>query len=98
MSAPVPLPEISAGDPPSPAPKAAPKPSRRPVCRHCGAALIDERMRQTGFCCSGCAYVYRLVHEHGLAGYYDLKDPITVPADAAVFHARDYGWLETAQR
>jgi len=98
MSAPVPLPEISAGDPPSPAPKAAPKPSRRPVCRHCGAALIDERMRQTGFCCSGCAYVYRLVHEHGLAGYYNLKDPITAPADAAVFHARDYGWLEAAQR
>ena len=98
MSVPLPLPDISAGDPPTGAPKAAPKSSRRPVCRHCGAALIDERMRQTGFCCSGCAYVYRLVHEHGLAGYYDLKDPITVPADAAVFHARDYGWLETAQR
>jgi Cu2+-exporting ATPase len=55
-------------------------------------------MRASGFCCSGCAYVYRLVHEHGLAGYYDLKDAITVPADAAVFHARDYGWLEAAQR
>jgi Cu2+-exporting ATPase len=72
--------------------------SKKPVCRHCGAALIDDRMRETGFCCSGCAYVFRLVHEHGLAGYYDLKDAITVPADAAVFQARDYGWLEAAQQ
>jgi len=97
MSISLPLPDVSAGGPPTGEKKAPPRSSRRPVCRHCGAALIDERMRQTGFCCSGCAYVYRLVHEHGLAGYYDLKDPITVPADAAVFHARDYGWLESAQ-
>ena len=70
----------------------------KPLCRHCGAALIDARMRETGFCCSGCAYVYRLVHEHGLGGYYDLKDTVTAPADAAVFQLRDYGWLESAQR
>lgn len=70
----------------------------KPVCRHCGAPLIDERMRETGFCCAGCSYVYRLVHEHGLAGYYRIKDDITTPADAAVFQARDYAWLETAQR
>src|SRR4051812_50156725 len=67
-------------------------------CRHCGVPLIDDRMRESGFCCAGCSYVYRLVHEHGLAGYYHIKDDITAPADAAVFQARDYGWLETAQR
>lgn len=55
-------------------------------------------MTQSGFCCAGCSYVYRLVHENGLAGYYRIKDEITVPADAAVFQARDYGWLEAAQR
>ena len=38
------------------------------------------------------------MHEHGLASYYRIKDDITAPADAAVFQARDYGWLETAQR
>ncbi|MDP3070607.1 MAG: heavy metal translocating P-type ATPase metal-binding domain-containing protein [Opitutaceae bacterium] len=70
----------------------------RPICRHCGAALIDARMRETGFCCAGCSYVFRLVHEHGLAGYYRLKDEVTAPADAAVFQPRDYGWLEAAQR
>lgn len=55
-------------------------------------------MNETGFCCAGCAYVYRLVHEHGLAGYYRIKDDVTVPADTAVFQPRDYGWLESAQQ
>jgi Cu2+-exporting ATPase len=72
--------------------------SGKPVCQHCGAALIDERMRASGFCCSGCSYVYQLVHEHGLAGYYRIKDDITAPADAAVFQPRNYAWLETAQQ
>jgi len=54
-------------------------------------------MRKSGFCCSGCSYVFRLVHEHGLAGYYRIKDDVTTPADAAVFQARDYGWLAAAQ-
>ncbi|MBL9187609.1 MAG: heavy metal translocating P-type ATPase metal-binding domain-containing protein [Opitutaceae bacterium] len=68
------------------------------TCRHCGAALPDARTRETGFCCAGCSYVFRLVHEHGLEGYYGLKDDVTAPADAAVFQPRDYGWLEVAQR
>ena len=68
------------------------------TCRHCGAPLIDARMRESGFCCAGCSYVFRLVHEHGLAGYYRLKDDVTAPADAAVFQPRDYAWLEAAQR
>jgi Cu2+-exporting ATPase len=55
-------------------------------------------MRESGFCCAGCNYVFRLVHEHGLAGYYQIKDDITAPADAAVFQPRDYSWLETTQR
>ncbi len=69
-----------------------------PACRHCGAPLIDERMRASGFCCAGCSYVYRLVHEQGLAGYYQIKDEITAPADPTVFQPRDYGWLESLQR
>src|SRR6187200_2854035 len=74
--------------------RAAPK----PVCRHCGAPLIDARMTESGFCCAGCSYVFRLVHEHGLAGYYRIKDDVTVPADTAVFQPRDYAWLETSQQ
>ncbi|HVU22489.1 MAG TPA: heavy metal translocating P-type ATPase metal-binding domain-containing protein [Opitutus sp.] len=67
------------------------------ACRHCGSPLLDARMRESGFCCAGCAYVHRLVHEHGLAGYYNLKDDITAPADAAVFQPRDFTWLAEAQ-
>ena len=62
---------------------------KKPICLHCGASLIDERMRASGFCCSGCSYVYRLVHEHGLASYYRIKDDVTAPADVAVFQPRD---------
>lgn len=69
----------------------------KPTCRHCGAALLDARMRESGFCCAGCSYVYRLVHEHGLAGYYRIKDEVTAPADTAVFQPRDYSWLAAAQ-
>ncbi len=69
-----------------------------PACRHCGAALPDARTRESGFCCAGCAYVHRLVHEHGLDGYYRLKDNLTAPADPAVFQPRDFSWLTTAQR
>lgn len=77
----------------------AAEPARlRPTCRHCGAPLTDDRMRATGFCCAGCTYVHRIVHENGLAGYYRIKDDITTPADATVFQPRDYAWLEEAQR
>lgn len=55
-------------------------------------------MRVTGFCCAGCQYVYRMVQENGLAGYYGLKEDVTAPADPAVFQPRDFGWLESAQR
>lgn len=76
----------------------ASRPQGKPVCRHCGAPLLDARMVETGFCCAGCSYVFRLVHEHGLAGYYNIKDEITAPADAAVFQPRDFSWLDSAQR
>ena len=78
-------------------PAAGPASRAKPACRHCGAPLIDARMETSGFCCAGCSYVHRLVHEHGLAGYYRIKDEVTAPADAAVFQPRDYAWLETAQ-
>jgi Cu2+-exporting ATPase len=62
------------------------------VCRHCGALSPEAE-----FCCSGCAYVYRLVHAEGLQDYYHLKDSVIPPADTALLPARDYGWLRAAQ-
>lgn len=68
------------------------KPSR-PICKHCGVPSPGGE-----FCCSGCAYVYRMIHEAGLESYYRIKDEVTVPADSALMPARDYVWLTEAQR
>lgn len=67
------------------------------LCFHCGAPLVTETTRASGFCCAGCSYVYRLVHEQGLEGYYRLRDTVIAPADQAVFEPRDYAWLEEMQ-
>ena len=72
---------------------AVPKPIDT-TCRHCGLPANggDE------FCCSGCAFVYCLIHEQGLQRYYDLKDRVTIPADAALQQrAPDFAWLREAQ-
>ncbi len=92
------IPPVSA--PPAAAPGIAGKPPRprAAVCRHCGAPLADDRAAASGFCCSGCAYVHGLVQQHGLGAFYRIKDPVTAPADAAVFQPRDYAWLEQAQQ
>lgn len=70
--------------------------SRKPSCRHCGAPLLDSKAVDSGFCCSGCAYVHRLVSEEGLDSFYKLKDEHTAPADPSVFQPRDYAWLDQA--
>ncbi|HWA88089.1 MAG TPA: heavy metal translocating P-type ATPase metal-binding domain-containing protein [Opitutus sp.] len=82
---------------PNPEPKTQNHAGAARACRHCGSPLLEARMRESGFCCAGCAYVFRLVHEHGLAGYYNIKDDITAPADVAVFQPRDFTWLAEAQ-
>lgn len=69
----------------------------KPACHHCGAPLSDASMRASGFCCSGCAYVHRLIHEQELDGYYNLKDEITAPVDPTVFQPRDFEWLHDEQ-
>lgn len=70
-----------------------PPAAARPTCRHCGSVNPPA----SEFCCAGCAYVFRLVHEHGLDAYYKIKDTVTTPADPAVFQARDYAWLSELQ-
>jgi Cu2+-exporting ATPase len=67
------------------------------LCRHCSLPLVTEVTRESGFCCAGCAYVYRLVHEHGLEGYYKIRDTVVAPVDQAVFQPRDYAWLAEMQ-
>ncbi len=65
----------------------------KPVCLHCGAPSS-----QGDFCCAGCAYVYRLVHDEGLDAYYKIKDEVSAPADPLLLQPRDYAWLAAAQQ
>ena len=58
---------------------------------------MGEAAQVAGFCCAGCGYVFRLVHEHGLDGYYKIRDAVTAPAGEAVFQPRDYAWLARLQ-
>lgn len=67
-------------------------------CRHCGAPLATAAAQEAGFCCSGCTYVYRLVHEQGLEGYYKIRDSVIAPVDQTVFQPRDFTWLVELQR
>ena len=68
------------------------------LCRHCGTPLATDATRAAGFCCAGCSYVFRLVHEHGLDGYYKIRDAVVAPADPTVFQPRDYAWLAALQQ
>ena len=73
--------------------RSSPERTSRPTCRHCGTA----NPAGAEFCCAGCAYVHRLLHEQGLDAYYKIKDAVTPPADPAVFQVRDYHWLTELQ-
>jgi len=76
------------------APQAAPV----HLCRHCGTPLAGEAAQAAGFCCAGCRYVFRLVSEHGLDGYYRIRDTVVAPVGEAVFQPRDFTWLGGMQR
>ena len=67
-------------------------------CLHCGAPLAGDTARESGFCCAGCAYVHRLVHEHGLDRYYKIRDALVAPVDPSVFQPRDFSWLAELQQ
>ena len=67
------------------------------LCLHCGVPLATDAARDSGFCCAGCSYVYSLVHENGLEGYYRIKDAVGAPVNAVVFQPRDYTWLAELQ-
>lgn len=46
------------------------------ACRHCGDAIDAKPITRVGenFCCEGCATVYCLLHDNGMADFYALND------------------------
>jgi len=63
--------------------------AERALCIHCGTPVAGHG----DFCCSGCEFVHKLIVEHGLERYYDLRDGAALPVKSLVFQKRDYRWL-----
>ena len=65
------------------------------LCAHCGASTdVEGRVgcNQNVFCCSGCQFVYQLIHEQGLRRFYDLRDGPQAPVTSGVFRSRNFEW------
>lgn len=61
-------------------------------CKHCGSPI--PATRDDRFCCSGCVYVYELLHQQGLDHFYDLKGELSLPpVSPQSLRERDYEWL-----
>ncbi len=68
------------------------------ACKHCGTRF-RPRDASEHFCCAGCEYVHRLLHDRGLTRFYDLKDRTLQPVSSAVFHpGENLDWLDARAR
>lgn len=66
-------------------------------CKHCGSPIPANR--DDVFCCSGCAYVFDLLHQQGLDHFYDLKGGLSLaPVSPQSLRERDYEWLMELRR
>ena len=66
-------------------------------CRHCGSPVPDNRT--DSFCCTGCAYVFQMLHEQGFEHFYELKGNQALPPVAAQsLRDLDYEWLVEASK
>lgn len=61
-------------------------------CDHCGTDFHQREESET-FCCSGCEYVYGLIHDQDLGTFYDLQGTKSAPVGFKVFTSHDFGWL-----
>ncbi len=68
----------------------------RATCEHCGTrfAATAESDR---FCCSGCEYVYRVIHDESLERFYELRGSVSQPVGANVFEDTDFHWIHALQ-
>ncbi|MGB0371888.1 MAG: heavy metal translocating P-type ATPase metal-binding domain-containing protein [Opitutales bacterium] len=69
------------------------------TCTHCGTGI--PRTVEGEFCCTGCAYVHRMIQESGLEQYYDYRDRTIDPVGSRVFKDRDFEdlrrWQDTQE-
>jgi Cu2+-exporting ATPase len=63
------------------------------LCLHCGGDLGSVWQPESGpFCCRGCESVYHLIHDSGLARYYELRQGRQAPA--ATVRSDSFAWLD----
>lgn len=66
------------------------------ICIHCGTPL-EASQQESGFCCTGCEFVYQLIHDQGLEKFYDLKrGEASSPLRDQPFQQYDFAWLREA--
>jgi P-type Cu2+ transporter len=63
-----------------------PAASAEVACAHCqlpvpAGLVTPNAIRQ--FCCAGCQTAFAIIHDHGLAGYYDIAERREVPVAAS---------------
>jgi len=63
------------------------------TCLHCGNTFQPVEGR-TGYCCTGCEYVHRLITGQNLDRFYALRRGASAPVRPVVFQPRDLRWLE----
>lgn len=67
-------------------------------CTHCGTPFYPVGGRDQ-FCCAGCEFVYRLIHDKGLDKFYELRGgEKSTPIKSMVFRRRDWSWLSSATK
>lgn len=75
-------------------PAATPPPhsvGERVACEHCGTPFVTTA-REGRFCCSGCRFVYHLLHERGLDDFYRFGET-KAPVGSQVFHDSHEAWV-----
>ena len=65
-------------------------------CIHCKTPL-EPSQKDSGFCCTGCEFVYHLIQNEGLEKFYDLKrGEMSSPLRDQPFQQYDFSWLQQA--
>ncbi len=63
------------------------------LCDHCGlpvpAGLVDTEA-ELQFCCSGCRLAYEIINDHGLGGFYGLRERLDQKAQPAKSSGRAF--------
>ncbi|MEX1118163.1 MAG: heavy metal translocating P-type ATPase metal-binding domain-containing protein [Terrimicrobiaceae bacterium] len=65
-------------------------------CIHCHTSF-RATAQEAEFCCSGCRFVYHLLHKRGLQDFYQFGEVFT-PVGSQVFHERTLDWLRDLQK